>query len=36
MTTFIRSNSFNNTSILKVFHIGCYPTARYTNLFCNL
>ena len=36
MATFIRSNSFNNTCILKIFHIRCNPTARHINFFCNL
>lgn len=34
MTAFIRSNSLHNSSVLKVFNISCYPTARYSNIFC--
>lgn len=34
MTAFIRSYSLHNSSVLKVFNISCYPTARYSNLFC--
>ena len=30
MTTFIRSNPFNNSCILKMFHISSNPTARYS------
>ena len=36
MTTFVGSNSFNNSCILKMLHISRNPTSRYTNLFCNL
>ena len=36
MTAFIRSNSLHNSSVLKVFNISCYPTARYSNSFCYL
>lgn len=36
MTTFIRSNSFNNASVLKMFHIRCNPTAGHSDFFCNL
>ena len=36
MTTFIRSNSFNNSRILKSFHNNCDPTARYSKNFCYL
>lgn len=28
MTAFIRFNSLHNSSVLKVFNISCYPTAR--------
>lgn len=36
MTNFIRSNSFNHSCILKVFHIRSNPTARYANSFSYL
>ena len=36
MSTFIRSDPFNNSYILKMFHIGSNPTARYSENFSYL
>ena len=36
MPAFSRYNPLHNSSVLKVFNISGYPTARYSNFLCYL